>query len=66
MDISSIFLGKFESNNDEIKAIKKEIFDIDYIPTPSSDKENLRNDLNVFLKDTRKVEKEIKDELTYG
>lgn len=66
INIADIFSGEYRSKNEEIKAFKDELLNIDDIPTPRTDKENLRNDLNVFLKDTRKAVDTIKEELTYG
>ena len=40
--------------------------DISHIPTAFDDKENLRNDLNNFLKDTSTAKDKISEELKYG
>jgi hypothetical protein len=40
--------------------------DISHIPTAFDDKQNLRNDLNNFLKDSNTAKDKISEELKHG
>ncbi len=60
IDLPDIFTGSFVNKNPFIKDLRDEMFDLSRIPGPKNDKVNLRNDLNNFLKDTRKAQEKIK------
>lgn len=66
MDLPDMFTGCYTNKNSDLKQIRNEMLDISSIPSPKDDKANLKNDLNDFLKDTRKAQKEIKGKITNG
>ena len=67
LPISDMFVGDFSSKrNSEVNEMRKNLMDISEIPSAIDDKENLRNDLNSFFKDTLKAQEEIKATFKYG
>lgn len=65
-DFADFFSGNYNHKNFEINEIRKEIFDISLIPNARNDKEALKNDLNIFLRDTEKAHDSLKKEFLYG
>jgi len=65
-NISEIFVGEYNHRDKELNELRNEILNIDIVPGSDSDKHILKEDFNNFLKDTRKAEKKIKEELLNG
>ena len=66
-DLADFFTGDYSyKRSSDVNDMRKDIMDISHIPTAFDDKENLRNDLNNFLKDTSTAKDKISEELKYG
>jgi hypothetical protein len=66
-DLADFFTGNYSYNrNTDVNEMRKDIMDISHIPTAFNDKENLRNDLNNFLKDTNIAKNKISEKLKNG
>ena len=66
-DLADFFTGDYSyKRSSDVNDMRKDIMDISHIPTAFDDKENLRNDLNNFLKDTNTAKDKISEELKYG
>ncbi|CAA0154758.1 conserved hypothetical protein [Tenacibaculum maritimum] len=59
-DITDMFTGSYHHSSKNIEKMRCEMLDISDIPAPHHDKILLRKDINIFLKDTKKAEKELK------
>ncbi len=66
LDLGSIFYGSFTYKNTFLNDIREDILGVQAIPTPADYKEALRNDLNLFLMDTRKAQAKIKKDIKNG
>lgn len=64
--LADVFSGSYSHSNSEINELRDEIFDISRTPNTCDDKDVLKEDLNIFLKDTQKTHESIKEELLYG
>ena len=66
-DLADFFTGDYSyKRSNDVNEMRKDIMDISHIPTAFDDKENLRNDLNIFLKDTNLAKEKISEELKNG
>ncbi|AUX17515.1 hypothetical protein AQ623_03900 [Flavobacterium columnare] len=66
-DLADIFTGNYTyKRSSDLDTMRKDIMNVSHIPTAFEDRENLRNDLNSFLKDTLKAKGEIMVELKNG
>ena len=66
-DLADFFTDDYSyKRSSDVNDMRKDIMDISHIPTAFDDKENLRNDLNNFLKDTSTAKDKISEELKYG
>lgn len=64
--IGRMFYGEYSYENEELANIRKEILDISTIPDTSDDKIQLKEDLNLFLKDSKVALNKIKKEERNG
>lgn len=62
-NLSDIFVGEYSYKDKDLDMLRAEILDISIIPTTSNDRKILKDDLNVFLEDTKKAENKIKEEM---
>lgn len=62
-NLSEIFVGEYSHKDKDLDMLRTEILDISIIPTTSDDRKILKDDLNVFLEDTKRAENKIKEEL---
>lgn len=66
-DLADFFTGDYSyKRSSDVNDMRKDIMDISHIPTAFDDKENLRNDVNNFRKDTSTAKDKISEELKYG
>lgn len=61
-DLAFFFTGDYSYKGSiDVNKMRKDIMDISHIPTAFDDKENLRNDLNKFFKDTNLAKYKISE-----
>ena len=65
-NIADAFYGVYDHDIEDLEEIKEEVFDIYHVPHPSHDRKALKEDLNNFLRDTKKAHKSLKEELENG
>lgn len=66
-DLADFFTGDYSyKRSSDVNKMREDIMDISHIPTAFEDKENLRNDLNTFLKDTTIAKEKLSEELING
>jgi hypothetical protein len=65
-DLADVLSGNYNHKDSELNELREDIFDISVTPNSCDDKEVLKEDLNTFLKDTRKSYKSLKEEVLDG
>ncbi|MCH8535096.1 MAG: hypothetical protein LAT51_08520 [Flavobacteriaceae bacterium] len=65
-DIADAFVGNYDHKSEELDKIRDEVFDISIIPNSGDDKKALKNDFDVFLKDTQKAHQSLKEDSENG
>lgn len=65
-DIADAFMGNYNHKNEDLDAMRDEVFDISIIPNSGDDKKALKKDFDNFLKDTKKAHESLKEEVENG